>query len=115
MKRALLLLLLATPAAAQESWIPKGTADLALLDKIRAQPNTAAVRVGESTVIGSLTVRVKSCVVRPADQPADAAAYLEVTDTRGNGDVFHGWLLAKTPGASQMEHPVYDVRLLGCH
>ncbi len=115
MKRLLLLLLIASPAIAQENWIPRGTADLALLDKIRAQPNNVSVRVGESTVIGSITVRVKSCVVRPPDQPADAAAYLDVTDTRGNSDVFHGWMLAKTPGASQMEHPVYDVRLLGCH
>lgn len=110
-----LLLLLAGPAVAQESWVPKGTADLALLDKIRAQPNNVAVRVGDSTVFGSITIRVRSCVVHPADQPADAAAYLDMTDTRGNGDVFHGWLLAKAPGASQMEHPVYDVRLLGCH
>lgn len=110
-----MLLLLVSPAMAQESWIPKGTADLALLDKIRAQPNNVAVRVGDSTVFGSITIRVMNCVVHPADQPADAAAYLDVTDTRGNGDVFHGWLLANTPGASQMEHPVYDVRLLGCH
>lgn len=115
MKLIALLLLLTGPALAQESWIPRGTADLALLDKIRALPNNVAVRVGESTAFGSLTIRVKSCMVRPPDQPADAAAYVDVTDTRGSGDVFHGWLLAKTPGASQLEHPVYDVRLLGCH
>ncbi len=115
MKSLAVLLLLAGPAVAQENWVPKTTADLALLDKVRAQPNNVAVHVGENIAFGSITIRVTNCVVRPPDQPADAAAYLDITDTRGSGDVFHGWLLAKTPGASQMEHPVYDIRLLGCH
>ncbi len=110
-------LLAAVPAMAQDaSWLPKGTADIVLLDKIRAQPNNVAVKVGDSTVFGSITVKVTNCVIRPPDQPADAAAYVEVTDNRkGSGDVFHGWLLAKTPSVSQMEHPVYDLRLMGCH
>ena len=111
----LLLLLAATPAAAQEAWVPKGTADLILLDKIRAQPTPASVKVGEKTNFGSITVAVRSCVVRPPDQPADAAAYVDVTDSRGTGkNIFHGWMLAKTPSVSQMEHPVYDLRLAGC-
>ena len=116
--RLLWLALLATagPAVAQEAWLPKGTADLVLLDKIRAQPSNVAVKAGDSTVFGSITVKVASCFVRPPDQPADATAYIDVTDNRtGGGDVFHGWLLAKTPSVSQMEHPVYDLRLMGCH
>jgi hypothetical protein len=117
MRRLVLVLLLAAgSASAQESWVPQGTADLVLLDKIRAQPSQVAVKVGDSTVFGSITVKVTHCVIRPPDQPADAAAYVEVTDNRqGGGDVFHGWLLAKEPGVSQMEHPVYDLRLMGCH
>ena len=116
MRAALLaLLLMATPAAAQEAWLPRGTADLVLLDKIRAQPSVAAVKVGGTTVFGTLTVVVKSCFVRPPDQPADSAAYVEVTDSRGAGqDIFKGWMLSQTPSVSQMEHPVYDLRLAGC-
>lgn len=109
-----LFLVAAGPALAQDDWVPKGTADLVLLDKISAKPSDVAVKVGDSTAFGSITVRVKNCVVRPPDQPADAAAYVDVTDTRGQGDVFHGWLLSKTPAVSQMEHPVYDLRLAGC-
>ncbi len=110
------LLLAAGPALAQEGWVPKATADIVLLDKIRAQPSNVAVKVGDSTAFGSITVKVTSCVVRPPDQPADAAAYVDVTDNRqGGGGVFHGWLLVKTPAVSQMEHPVYDLRLMGCH
>ena len=113
---ALVLLLAAGPAIAQEAWAPKGAADIVLLDKIRAQPTNLAVKVGESAVFGSITVKVTTCLVRPPDQPADATAYVEVTDNRKQGgDVFHGWLLVKTPAVSQLEHPVYDLRLMGCH
>ncbi len=113
-RRALALLLLASPAVAQENWVPRPAADLVLLDKIRGQPTEVTVKVGERTTFGSLTVAVRSCAVRPPDQPADAAAFVDVTDGRGNTDIFHGWLLAKTPSVSQMEHPVYDLKLMAC-
>lgn len=110
------LMLAAGSAMAQDAWVPKGTADIVLLDKIRAQPSNVAVKVGDSTVFGSITVKVASCFIRPPDQPADASAYVEVTDNRQHGgDMFHGWMLAKTPALSQLEHPVYDLRLIGCH
>lgn len=106
--------LAATPALAQEGWISKGGADLILLDKIRAQPADLQVKVGSAAQFGTLTVRVRSCFIRQPDQPADSAAFVEVTDTRGKGDVFRGWVLANTPAVSLMEHPVYDLRLAGC-
>lgn len=115
MRRLLLTLLLATaPALAQDAWLPKSTADLILLDKIRARPAPLQVKVGDSATFGSLTLRVQSCMVRPPDQPADATAFIEVTDSREKGTVFRGWILANTPAVSQMEHPVYDLRLAGC-
>lgn len=112
---AFALLLIATPVAAQENWVPKKTAELVLLDKIRAQPSKVEINVGSSATFGTLTVNVRSCYVRPPDQPTDSTAFLEVTDSRGKGDVFKGWVLANTPAVSQMEHPVYDLRLVACH
>jgi hypothetical protein len=107
-------LLAAAPAAAQENWVPKTTAELILLDKIRAQPQPLQVKVGGSATFETLTIQVRSCVVRPPDQPADSAAFVEVTDSRGKSDVFKGWVLANTPAVSQVEHPVYDLRLVAC-
>lgn len=106
--------LLAAPAAAQEGWVPKTAADLILLDKVRAQPAAMSVKVGDSATFGSITVHIRSCVSRPPDQPADSAAFVEVSDSRGKGDVFRGWILANTPSVSLMEHPVYDLKLAGC-
>lgn len=108
------LLAISAPVLAQDAWVPKGTADLVLLDKISGQPTDVSVKVGDSTVFGSLTIAVNNCVVRPPDQPEAAASYVDVTDTRGQTDIFHGWILAKTPALSQMEHPVYDLKLTGC-
>lgn len=110
------LVLLATPALAQvpEGWVARSTAELILLDKIRGQPVPMSVKVGDSVTFGSLTIKARSCYVRPPDQPADATAFVDVSDARGNKDLFHGWILANTPSVSQMEHPVYDLRLAGC-
>ncbi len=117
MKRVLAaLLLVAAPAAAQmpEGWVPKTTADLIFLDKIRGQPVPMTVKTGASGTFGSLTVKVRACDSRPPDQPADSTAFVEVSDARGSTDVFRGWIFANTPAVSNMEHPVYDLRLAGC-
>ena len=108
------LSVVAAPALAQDAWIPKQTAELVLLDKIRAQPSTLQVKVGQSGTFGTLTVNVRSCATRPPDQPQDSAAFIDVTDSRRQGAVFHGWVLANTPAVSVMEHPVYDLRLATC-
>jgi hypothetical protein len=110
------LLALYAPAAAQvpEGWVPKTTAELILLDKIKAQPVDVAVKVGDSTHFGSLTIKVTACDNRPPDQPEDSAAFVEVSDARGTKDVFRGWILANTPSVSEMQHPLYDLRLAGC-
>ena len=107
-------LLLAMPARAQEGWVPKTSAELVVLDKIRAQPQPLTVKVGQSGEFETLTISVRSCFVRPPDQAADSAAFVDVTDARGKRDVFKGWVLANTPAVSMMEHPVYDLRLVGC-
>ncbi len=95
-------------------WEPRGTADIAALDKLSAQPAKLAIRVGGSASFRTLTIAVRSCLVRPPDQPADAAAYLDVTDSHPNSPDFHGWMLAGEPGLTVFQSPLYDVRLLGC-
>ncbi len=116
---AAILLAGAAPAFAQapsppDTWQPRNTAELLLLDKIRAQPSTLQVKVGQSATFGTLTISVKGCAARPPDLPQDYAAFLEVTDSRPSGAVFRGWMLANTPSVSQLEHPIYDLRLVAC-
>ena len=112
---AALLVLAASPGWAQDgAWLPRMTAELRVLDKIRAQPSTLEVKVGASATFGTLTIQLRGCVTRPPDQPADSAAFLDITNTRANGTAFDGWILANTPAISQFEDPIYDLRLVAC-
>ncbi len=103
-----------TPESRPNVWLPAGAAKLQALDKVNAQATALTVKVGQSATFGSLTITVKACMVRPADQPADAAAYLDVTDSHPDSPPFDGWLLWHEPSVSMMEHPIYDIRVAGC-
>jgi hypothetical protein len=95
-------------------WLPATTVKLQALDKVNAQTAALTIKVGGSAAFGSLTIAVKACAVRPADQPADAAAYLTVTDSHPDSPGFDGWMLEQEPSVSMMQHPVYDLRVTGC-
>jgi hypothetical protein len=81
---------------------------------VNAQSKVLIVKVGGSAQFGSLSIQVKACVIRPPDQPADAAAFLVVTDSHDEPSDFSGWMLRSDPSLSMLEHPLYDLRVLGC-
>jgi hypothetical protein len=113
---AMALLLLPGLALAQE-WEPKGEAELQVLDKVTARISILRAPVNEPVQVGALTVRVAACNARPLDEVPDAAAFIEVSDSRraaGAQLVFRGWMFANAPGVSMLEHPVYDLRVLAC-
>lgn len=101
-------------AVIPNTWLPQGTAILRGLDKVNAQSATVTIKVGQSGSFGSLTIAVQACVIRPPDQPADAAAYLVITDSHPDSPGFKGWMLKQEPEVSMLEHPVYDIRIAGC-
>ncbi|WP_338151040.1 DUF2155 domain-containing protein [Neoroseomonas soli] len=118
MRRALLLALLLAPlpAAAQE-WVPMRSARLQALDKVTARITILDARVGEAATFGSLTINLRACNGRPQDEVPDAAAWMEITDSRapqGSPPAFRGWMFANAPGVNMLEHPVYDIRVLEC-
>jgi hypothetical protein len=106
----------ADPAAAQD-WVPRQGAELQVLDKVTARISVLRAGVGQAARYGTLTITVRACNARPPDEVPDAAAFLEMTDSRraaGSQQVFRGWMFANAPGVSMLEHPVYDVRVLDC-
>jgi hypothetical protein len=96
------------------AWVPAGVAKLQALDKANAQIGELTIKVGQSGTFGSLTISVKSCVVRPPDQPVDAAVYLDIKDSHPDSPGFDGWMLQDEPSVSMMQHPIYDIRVTGC-
>lgn len=105
----------AAPAPPPDTWLARPVADLQALDKIGARVTPLTVKTGQSVTFGSLTITVRNCLVRPPDQAADAAVYLDITDANAAAPQFHGWMIVSAPSVSLLEHPVYDIRPLGCH
>jgi hypothetical protein len=111
------LLAAAPPALAQQEWLPRRSAELQVLDKVTARISVVKAGVGQTAQYGTLSILVRACNARPPDEVPDAAAFLEMTDSRraaGTQQVFRGWMFANAPGVSMLEHPVYDVRVLDC-
>lgn len=109
-------LVAAGPAMAQE-WVPMHSARLQALDKVTARVTILEARVGGSVAFGTLTINLRACQGRSPDEVPDAAAWMEITDSRaaaGSPPAFRGWMFANAPGVNMLEHPVYDIRVLEC-
>ncbi len=105
------------PALSGPAWVVGSTAELALLDKVTARTRTMEVPVGGHAEFGTLSLSVERCMRRPPDEPADSAAWIVVTDAHaaaGSPPAFRGWMFAASPALNPLQHPVYDVRVLGC-
>jgi hypothetical protein len=112
-----LALLAAAGGVAAQEWRPQRLAELQALDKVTARVVTLRAAVNQPERFGSLTITVRSCNARPPDEVPDAAAWLEIADSRApaNGAaVFRGWMFANAPGVNMLQHPVYDIRLIDC-
>jgi hypothetical protein len=104
---------------------------LQVLDKVSARVTTLRVPVGQSAAFGLIHITVRSCqVALPADMP-EAVAFLEIGEINprrlgqiattsadqlplDRQQVFSGWMFASSPAISALEHPTYDVVVLGC-
>ena len=112
----LALMLFALPAAAQE-WVPMRSAKLQALDKVTSRVTILEAPVGGSVTFGSLTINLRACQGRAPEEVPDAAAWMQITDSRapaGSPPAFVGWMFANAPGVHMLEHPVYDIRVLEC-
>ncbi|MEM9755878.1 MAG: DUF2155 domain-containing protein [Pseudomonadota bacterium] len=105
-----------TSAASSETRVAAeaaGGATLRALDKSVGQTTDIEMRVGEAVIFGSLAIRLLDCRF-PADNPAsDAFAQVRIADLEGR-QLFEGWMIASSPALVALEHPRYDVWVLGC-
>lgn len=103
----------AQPALASP-WQARGLAEIQALDKAGDRVATLNVPVGQTVQFEHLSITARACAIRPPDQPADAAAYVQIVDLRAGWGGFAGWLLAAEPFVTVLQHPTFDVRVLGC-
>lgn len=100
------------------------TAIVHAVNKTTAETMTFAVEVGGRSVRFSenLIVSARACERSAADEvEEDYIAYLEVgLVPRGvlrqtmARQIFRGWMFASSPAVNALEHPLYDVWVVGC-
>ncbi len=103
------------PAAAEK--IANKVAVFTGLDKITGRTIDFDVYVDETVRFGMLRVTPKVCYSRPATEAAETDGFVEVEEITLDNEVkriFSGWMFAASPGLNAVEHPVYDVWLIGC-
>lgn len=114
---AFVVALTASGAAFAQDWVPLRAARLQALDKVTARITIVEARVGTTARFGTLSIALRACHGRPQNEVPDAAAWIEITDSRaapGSPPAFRGWMFANAPGVNMLEHPVYDLRVLEC-
>ncbi len=92
-------------------------ATFAGLDKITARMIQFDVYINETVQFGSLQVTPRVCYTRPETERQEETAFVEVDEItleRKVRRIFTGWMFASSPGMNAVEHPVYDVWLVGC-
>jgi hypothetical protein len=97
--------------------IETDTALLQGLDKVTARVSTFEANLNQEVRFGTLEVIVKKCVKTPPEETPESAAFLEIRDIKPGQDLeilFTGWMFASSPSLSAMQHPVYDVWVIGC-
>ena len=90
---------------------------LRALDKITARITEVELPVGDEKKFGTLIIKARYCRSRPPQETPESYAYLEIDDVTVGGErerIFDGWMLASSPAVSALEHPVYDVWVIGC-
>ena len=104
-------------AALEENGIEMDTVVLGALDKVTARVNTLKGLVGMPVKFGTLEITAETCVTTPPEDPPESASFLQIfqiQEDRGEQQVFSGWMFASSPALSAMDHPVYDIWVLGC-
>lgn len=89
------------------------------LDKITARTFKFEAPVGTTVRFKKLLITTRMCRVRPPEEAPETTVFVEVAEAAPEGGdnlhrLFSGWMFASSPGLNALEHPVYDVWVIGC-
>ena len=88
------------------------------LDKITAKTSAIRLAIGEKKFFGPLEIKALKCQIAENNDYTDTIAYLQVKDlsSKDNNQVFlfNGWTFASSPTLQSIDHPIYDLWIIGC-
>ncbi len=103
-----------------ENLPPSGGTALMLrgLDKVTGRPTEILAPIGKPVHYATLTVTARFCYSTPASETPETTAFVQIDDHRPDQParkVFSGWMYASSPALNPMDHPTYDVWVIGCN
>ena len=87
-----------------------------LLDKISNKLIDKTISVNNSDKIETLSVEVHACFTETPTEISEDYVLVDIIDTfQGlNKNFYRGWMISSSPEVTPLEHPIYDLWLLGC-
>tara|TARA_Y100000389_G_C17089902_1_gene330823 strand:+ start:52 stop:459 length:408 start_codon:yes stop_codon:yes gene_type:complete len=93
--------------------------DIKVLDKISSKNILIKIKNGEEMKYKDLSIKSMKCKNSEFDDNPEITAYLQVKDltkkSKDNVFIFNGWMFSSSPSITPFDHPVYDIRLVGCN
>ena len=91
-------------------------ANFKLLDKISNILTEKTIAVNKSDSIETLNIKVYSCFTESPDEIPEDYVLIDVKDNFQDKDksIYKGWMISSSPDVTPLEHPIYDLWLLGC-
>ena len=76
------------------------------------------IKLGDTKKFGLLEIKAIKCGNTSNEKKPDQVAYIQVKDLSDNLNeqvfVFNGWTFSSNPSLTPIDHPVYDLWLIGC-
>tara|TARA_Y100001970_G_scaffold157644_1_gene192847 strand:+ start:171 stop:548 length:378 start_codon:yes stop_codon:yes gene_type:complete len=96
--------------------LQKKYANFKLLDKISNKLTTKTIAVNDSDVIGTLNIKVYACFTKPPDEIPEDYVLIDIIDNfqDESKSIYKGWMISSSPDVTPLQHPIYDLWLLGC-
>ena len=97
--------------------LPMDIAVLRGLDKVTGRISTFSIPIGQTGQFGKTFVVPEACYTRPPEESPEDSVFLYVFEKSLKGEnieLFKGWMFSSNPALSSMEHPVYDIWVIGC-
>ena len=96
--------------------VQKQYANFKLLDKISNKLVEKSIKVNESDFIETLNIHVYSCLTEPPNEIPEDYVLIDVKENFQEQEIsiYKGWMISSSPDVTPLEHPIYDLWLLGC-
>lgn len=105
-------------SSAHAERIENQTAIFNALEKVTATIETIEINLNDTKKFGIFEITPRICYTRSATERPQTTSFVEIdevsTDQTEIKRIFTGWMFASSPGLHGVEHPVYDIWLIGC-